>query len=104
MNMPLLLFENLVFAHSNKEAIPKQKIILQGREMDEPVAESSIGNSYEAPRTRGLAAIGTSIKKVLESEPSQSTIHECLQALSNATRERSRVQKRKTKFQTNPKQ
>ena len=22
--------------------------------MDEPVAESSIGNSYEAPRTRGL--------------------------------------------------
>ena len=31
--------------------------------MDEPVAESSIGNSYEAPRTRRRAAIEASIKK-----------------------------------------
>ena len=33
--------------------------------MDEPVAESSIGNSYEAPRTRRRAAIEASIKKSL---------------------------------------
>ena len=31
--------------------------------MDEPVAESSIGNSYEAPRTRRRATIEASIKK-----------------------------------------
>ena len=31
--------------------------------MDEPVAESSIGNSYEAPRTGRQAAIEASIKK-----------------------------------------
>ena len=31
--------------------------------MDEPVAESSIGNSYEAPRMRRRAAIKASIKK-----------------------------------------
>ena len=30
--------------------------------MDEPVAESSIGNSYEAPRTGRRAAIEASIK------------------------------------------
>ena len=48
----------------NKEVILKEKI-LQGREMDEPVAESSIENSYEAPRTRRRAAIEASIKKVL---------------------------------------
>ena len=47
--------------------------------MDEPVAESSIGNSYEVPRTLRHAAIQASIKKVLEPEPSQSTT----QALSN---------------------
>ena len=63
MNMPLLLFENQVFAHFNKEAIPKEKI-LQGREMDEPVAESSIGNSYEASRTRRRATIEASIKSL----------------------------------------
>ena len=58
--------------------------------MDEPVAESSTGNSYEAPRTLRLAVIEASIKKVLESEPSQSTI----QALSNATRKRSEAERR----------
>ena len=58
--------------------------------MDEPVAESSIGNSYEAPRTRRPATIEASIKKVLEPKPSQSTI----QALSNATRKRSEAEKR----------
>ena len=31
--------------------------------MDEPVAESSVGNSYEAPITRRRAAIEASIKK-----------------------------------------
>ena len=31
--------------------------------MDEPVAESSVGNSYEAPRTGKRAAIEASIKK-----------------------------------------
>ena len=31
--------------------------------MDEPVAESSIGNSYETPRTGRRAAIEASIKK-----------------------------------------
>ena len=31
--------------------------------MNEPVAESSIGNSYEAPRTGRRAAIEASIKK-----------------------------------------
>ena len=31
--------------------------------MDEPVAESSVGNSYEAPRTHRRAAIEASIKK-----------------------------------------
>ena len=62
----------------NKEAIPKEKILV-GRKMDEPVAESSIGNSYEVPRTLSHAAIQASIKKVLEPEPSQSTT----QALSN---------------------
>ena len=46
----------------NKEVIPKDKI-LQGREMDEPVAKISIGYSYEAPRTRRRATIETSIKK-----------------------------------------
>ena len=66
--------------------------------MDAPVAESSIGNSYEAPRTRRRAAVQTSIKKVLEPEPSQSTIQE----LSNATRKRSRVQKRKGEILTEP--
>ena len=50
--------------------------------MDEPVAESSIENSYEAPRTCRRAAIKAFIKKVLEPERSQSTI----QALSNPTR------------------
>ena len=58
--------------------------------MDEPVAESSIGNSYKAPRTRRSAAIEASIKKVLESEPSQSTI----QAFSHATRKRSEAERR----------
>ena len=58
--------------------------------MDEPVAESSIGNLYEAPRTRRRAAIEASIKKVLEPKPSQSTIH----ALSNATRKRSEAERR----------
>ena len=67
-------FRNSGICPINKEAmIPKEKI-LQGREMDEPVAESSIGNSYEAPRTRRHAAIEASIKKVLEPEPSQSTV------------------------------
>ena len=83
MDMPLLLVEKQVFAHSNKEAIPKEKI-LQGREINEPVAESYVGNAYEAPRTRRRATIEASIIKVLELEPSQSTI----QALSNATRKR----------------
>ena len=59
--------------------------------MDEPVAESSMGNSYEAPSTRRRAAIEASIKKVSELEPSQSSI----QALSNATRKRSEAEKRK---------
>ena len=58
--------------------------------MDEPVAESSIGNSYEAPRTRRRAAIEASIKKVLEPEPFQSSI----EALSNATRRRSEGERR----------
>ena len=34
--------------------------------MDEPVAESSIGNSYEALRTSRRAAIEASIKKSLD--------------------------------------
>ena len=46
----------------NKDVFPKEKI-LQGREVDEPVAESSIGNSYEAPRAHRCAAIEVSIKK-----------------------------------------
>ena len=71
----------------NKEAIPKEKIF-QGREMDEPVVESSIGNSYETTRRR--ATIEAFIKKVLEPEPSQSTI----QALCNATRKRSEAERR----------
>ena len=58
--------------------------------MDEPVAESSIGNSFEAPRTRILGAVEASVKKVLEPEPSQSTI----QALSTATRKRSEAERR----------
>ena len=49
-------FRKLGICPLNKEAIPKEKI-LQGREMDEPVAESSIGNSYEAPRTRTRATL-----------------------------------------------
>ena len=49
--------------------------------MDDPVAESFIGNSCEAPRTRRRATVEASIKKVVEHEPSQSTI----QARSNAT-------------------
>ena len=57
--------------------------------MDEPVAESSIGNSYKAPRTRRRVATDASIKKVLEPKPSQSTI----QALSNATQKRSEAEK-----------
>ena len=59
MNMPLL-FENQIFAHSTKS-----EKILQGREMDESVAESSIGNSYEAPRTHRRATIEASIKNFL---------------------------------------
>ena len=58
--------------------------------MDQPVAERSIGYSYEAPETRTRAAIEASIKKVLEPEPSQST----LLALSNATQKRSEAEKR----------
>ena len=58
--------------------------------MGEPITESCIGNSYEAPRTRRRAAIEASIKTVSEPEPSQSTI----QALSNATRKRSEAEKR----------
>ena len=58
--------------------------------MDEPVAESSVGNSYEAPSTRRRAAIEAFTKKVLEPEPSQNTI----QALSNATGKRSGAEKR----------
>ena len=57
--------------------------------MDEPIAESSIGNSHEAPRMRRRAAIEAFVKKVLEPEPSQSTI----QALSNATRRRSEAER-----------
>ena len=57
--------------------------------MDQPVAESFIGNSCEAPRTRRRAAIEASIKKVVEAEPSQSII----QKLSNATRKRSEAEK-----------
>ena len=52
--------------------------------MDESVKESSIRNSYEAPRTHRLAAVEASIKKVLEPKSFQSTI----QVLSNATRKR----------------
>ena len=52
--------------------------------MDEPVVESSTGNSYEKPRSIEAS------KKVLEPEPSQSTI----QTLSNATRKRSEVERR----------
>ena len=63
---------------------------MQGIETDEPVAESSVGNSYEAPRTCKPAAIEASIKEVLEIELSQSTI----QALSNATRKRSEAERR----------
>ena len=92
--MPLLLFENQLFVHSIKEAIPKEKIV-QGRDMDESVAESSIGNSYEARRTRRRAAIEASIKKVLEPEPSQSTI----QALRT---QHENVQKRKGEILTEP--
>ena len=66
--------------------------------MDEPVAESSIGNSYEAPRMHRRTAVEASIKKVLGPEPSQSTI----QALWNATRKRSRVQKRKGEILPKP--
>ena len=58
--------------------------------MDEPVAESSIGNSYEPPRTRRRAEIKVCIKKVLEPEASQSTI----QGLSNATRKLSEAERR----------
>ena len=58
--------------------------------MDEPVAESSIGNLYLAPSNRRRAAIKASIKKVLEPEPSQSTI----QTFSNATRKRSEAENR----------
>ena len=47
---------------------------------------------------RRRAAIEASIKKILEPEPSQSTI----QALSNATRKRSRVQKQKGEILTEP--
>ena len=57
--------------------------------MNEPVAESSIGNSCEVPRTRRGAATEASIKEVLEPEPSQSTIQE----LSNATRKRSEAER-----------
>ena len=57
--------------------------------MDEPVAESSIGNSYEASRTGRRAAIEASIK-VLGPEPFLSTI----QALSNATQKHSEAEKR----------
>ena len=53
--------------------------------MDVPVVESSIGNSYEPPRTRRRFH-----QKVLEPEPSQSTI----QALSSATRKRSEAERR----------
>ena len=48
--------------------------------MDEPVAESSIGNSYEAPRTGDVQQL----------KPCQSTI----QALSNATQKHSEAEKR----------
>ena len=58
--------------------------------MDEPVAESSIANSYEAPRTRRRAAIEAFIKKVFEPQPSQSTI----QTLSSGTRKRSEAERR----------
>ena len=58
--------------------------------MDQPVAESSIGYSYEAPKKRRRAAIQVSNKKVLEPKPSQST----LLALSNATQKRSEAEKR----------
>ena len=73
----------------NKEAIPTEKILC-GRQMDEPVTESSLGNPYEAQRRCRRAAIEASIKEVLEPEPSQSTI----QALSNAMRKRSEGERR----------
>ena len=57
--------------------------------MDGPVAESSIGNSYEVQRTRRRAAAEASIKNVLEPEPSQSTI----QALTTQTRKRSEAER-----------
>ena len=70
MNMPLLLFEIQGIYPLNKEAIPKEKI-LQGRKIDELVAESSIGNSYKAPRTCSNWSFH---QKSLRTEPSQSTI------------------------------
>ena len=54
--------------------------------MDEPVAESSTGNSIEAPRTGRRAAIEASIKKSWD--PSH------LKVLSNATQKHSEAEKR----------
>ena len=62
--------------------------------MDEPVAESSIGNSYEAPRTRRRAVIEASIKS-LGTEPSQSTIQAVKRLRSEMmTRENKKLQRR----------
>ena len=58
--------------------------------MDQPVAEISFGNSYEAPITRRRTAMEASIKIVLEPEPSQSTIR----SPNNATRKRSEAERR----------
>ena len=59
--------------------------------MDEPAAESSIGNSYEAPRTGRRAAIEASIKKSWD--PS----HLKVQLKYLATQHKN-IQKRKSKI------
>ena len=61
--------------------------------MDEPVAESSIGNSYKAPRTCRRAAVEASIERVLE--PNHLKV-----PLRHLTTQHENVQKRKGEILT----
>ena len=61
MNMPLLLFENQVFDHSVKRRFQRKGSCKEAKWMP-PVPESSIGNSYKAPKMHRRATIEASIK------------------------------------------
>ena len=88
MNMPLLLFENQVFAHSIKRRLQRKRSRKEEKWMNkwQKVLLEILMRHQERTDVQQLNILS----KILEPEPSQSTI----QALSNATQKRSEAESR----------